>query len=228
MPALDPRIAAGTAAMLDTRAAALAAGAGHLGWKLAFGAPASMAAFGTDHPLVGFLTRDRLLPSGATVDISTWTKPVLEAEIAAHLGSDPGPSPTPAEALAAVAGWSIAIELADVDHTPTDLERVLAGNVFHRHVLLGPVVPALPEDLTVTVERDGETVVATPDPWALTGDLGEILASAASTLAACGGSLSANDIVITGSVVLPVDLGGGTWCVAADGLGSIAIEISLG
>jgi 2-keto-4-pentenoate hydratase len=228
MAPLDPRIAAGTAAMLDTRAAALDAGAGHLGWKLAFGAPASMAAFGTDRPLVGFLTRDRLLSSGATVDISSWTKPVLVAEIAAHLGSDPGHTPTSAEALTAIAGWSIAIELADVDHTPTDLERVLAGNVFHRHVLLGPVVPTLPEDLTVTVERDGETVVATSDPWALTGDLGEIVSSAASTLATCGASFCAGDVVITGSVVLPVDVSSGTWRVAADGLGDIAIEISLG
>ena len=223
---LDPRIKAGTAAMLATRAAALDAGAGHLGWKLAFGAPASMAAFGTDRPLVGFLTRDRLLPSGATVDISAWTRPVLEAEIAAHLGSDPGPSPTPAEALAAVSGWSIAIELADVDHTPPDLVRVLAGNVFHRHVLLGQTVPTLPDDLTVTVERDGETVVTTSDPWALTGDLGSILASAASTLAACGAALSSGDVVITGSVVLPVDLGDGTWRVTTDGQRDVAVGIS--
>ncbi len=226
MSALDPRIAAGTAAMLATRAAALAAGARHLGWKLAFGAPASMAAFGTDRPLVGFLTRDRLLPSGAAVDISTWTRPVLEAEIAAHLGSDPGPTPTPAQALAAVSGWSVAIELADVDHTPTDLERVLAGNVFHRHVLLGPVVTTLPDDLTVSVERDGETVVATSDPWALTGDLGTILASAASTLAVCGASLSPGEVVIAGSVVLPVDLTGGQWRVAAERCGEVAVEIS--
>lgn len=226
MSDLDPRIKAGTAAMLATRAAALYAGAGHLGWKLAFGAPPSMAAFGTDRPLVGFLTRDRLLPSGSTVDISTWTRPVLEAEIAAHLGSDPGHSPTPAEVLAAVSAWSIAIELADVDHTPSDLERVLAGNVFHRHVLLGPVVPTLPDDLTVSVERDGETVVTTSDPWALTGDLGSILASAASTLAACGAALSSGDVLITGSVVLPVDLGDGTWRVATDGLRDVAVGIS--
>ena len=219
---LDPRIAAGTRRMLAARAAALSASAVHLGWKLGFGAPVAMEKFGTDRPLVGFLTRDRLLPSDATVDVSSWTKPVLEAEVAAHLGSDLGAGATPAEALAAVSGWSVAIELADLDHAPADLERILAGNIFHRHVLLGPVVDALPDPLTFTVERDGEQVAATSDPTALTGDLGSILASAADTLASSGAALSAGDVVITGSVVPPIDLTPGTWRVTAMGLGTVA------
>ena len=218
---LDPRIDAGTTRMLAARAAALSSGAVHLGWKLGFGAPAAMEKFGTDRPLVGFLTDDRLLPSGATVDVSGWTKPVLEAEVAAHLGSDLGPGATPAEALAAVSGWSVAIELADLDHAPADLERILAGNIFHRHVLLGPVVDALPDPLTFTVERDGEQVATTSDPFALTGDLGSILASAADTLASAGAALSAGDVVITGSVVPPIDLTPGTWRVTAEGLGTV-------
>jgi 2-keto-4-pentenoate hydratase len=217
---MDPRIAAGTTRMLAARDAALDAGAGHLGWKLGFGAPAAMAAFGTDRPLVGFLTRDRLLPSGATVDVGAWTKPVLEAEVAAHLGSDLGPGATPAEALAAVTGWSVAIELADVDVPPQDLEEVLAGNIFHRRVVLGPVVDALPDPLTFTVERDGEVVATTSDPAALTGDLGEILASTATTLATCGASLSAGDVVITGSVVPPIDVTGRVWRVLS-GIGEV-------
>lgn len=219
---LDPRIAAGTTRMLAARAAGVGAGAVHLGWKLGFGAPAAMEKFGTDRPLVGFLTRDRLLPSGATVDVSAWTKPVLEAEVAAHLGSDLGPGATPAEALAAVSGWSVAIELADVDVPPTDLEEILAGNIFHRHVLLGPVVATLPDPPTFTVERSGMVVAETTDPYALTGDLGSILASAATTLAVSGASLSAGDVVITGSVVPPIDVAAGTtWRVAADGLGAL-------
>lgn len=225
---LDPRIAAGTTRMLAARAAALSSGAPHLGWKLGFGAPAALEKFGIDHPLVGFLTRDRLLDSGASVDVSGWRKPALEAEVAAHLGTDVGPDATPAEALAAVSGWSVAIELADVDVPPTDLEAVLAGNIFHRHVLLGPVVDALPDPLTFTVEHDGEVVALTSEPTALTGELGSILASAATTLPACGAGLAAGDVVITGSVVPPIDLTRGTWRVGADGLGPIEVTTLAG
>lgn len=221
---LDPRIAAGTTQMLAARDVALSSGADHLGWKLGFGAPAAMEKFGTDRPLVGFLTRGRLLGSGASVDVSGWTSPVLEAEIAAHLGSDLGPGATPAEALAAVSGWSVAIELADVDVPPTDLVEILAGNIFHRHVLLGPVVDALPDPLTFTVERDDDVNALTSEPTALTGDLGQILASAAATLAACGAGLSAGDVVITGSVVPPIDVTRGIWRVASAGLGTVAVS----
>ena len=226
---LDPRIATGTTRMLAAREAAHDAGAGHLGWKLGFGAPAAMATFGTDRPLVGFLTRDRLLPSGATVELGAWTKPVLEAEVAAHLGSDLGPGATPAEAIAAVTGWSVAIELADVDVPPQDLEEVLAGNIYHRHVILGPVVAERPADLVVTVSCDGSPVVHTATPEALTGELGRVLASTASTLATCGASLCAGDVVITGSVVPPVDVsGGGAWHVVARGLGEVSVELTPG
>ena len=223
---LDPRIAAGTTRMLASRAAALGSGAEPLGWKLGFGAPAAMASFGTDRPLVGFLTRDRALAPGSSVSVATWTTPLLEAEVAAHLGAPVSPSATPAEALAAVSGWSVAIELADLSFAPTDIEEVLAGNIYHRHVLLGPVVPSLPSDPSFSVLRDGVEAASTSTPYALTGELGSILASAASTLAAAGASLSAGDVVITGSVVAPVDVsGGGTWRVVAPGLGEVGVEL---
>jgi 2-keto-4-pentenoate hydratase len=224
---LDPRVAAGTTRMLAARSAALSSGAAPLGWKLGFGAPAALASFGIDRPLVGFLTEDRLLPSGASVDVSGWTAPRLEAEVAAHLSRPLGADASPAEALAAVYGWSVAIELADLDPPPTDLEEVLAGNIFHRHVLLGPVVPVLPADPSFSVLCDGAEVAATSDPFALTGDLGSILASAASTLASCGAALSAGDVVITGSVVPPIDVSaGGSWHVLSPALGEVTVSLS--
>ena len=77
---LDPRIAAGTTRMLAVRSAVLASGVEPLGWKLGFGAPTAMTTFGIDRPLIGFLTRDRLLASGSSASVSGWTKPLLEAE----------------------------------------------------------------------------------------------------------------------------------------------------
>jgi 2-keto-4-pentenoate hydratase len=222
----DPRIAGGTARMLDTRRDALDRGVGPLGWKAGFGAPAALASLGTDRPLVGFLTEDRLLADGASVDVSAWTRPMLEAEVAAHLSSGLGPGATPAEALAAVGGWSVAIELADVDRIPDDVEEILAGNIFHRHVLIGPVVPSRPDPLSFVVLRDGVEVAQTSRPEALTGELGFVLASMADTLAACGAGLVAGDVVITGSVVPPVPVGNGSaWVAESDGLGRVGVRL---
>ena len=226
MTAVDPRVVRGTERLLDVQCDAVDRGAERLGWKAGFGAPAALAALGTDRPLVGFLTRDRLLPDGASVDVSSWTKPVLEAEVAAHLSADLGAGATPAEALAAVGGWSVAIELADVDRAPDDVEEIVAGNIFHRHVLLGPVVEHRPEQLTFVVTRDGVEAARSSEPEALTGELGFVLASMADTVAACGAGLRAGDVVITGAVVPPIPLDGeARWLVEAEGLGRIGLSL---
>ena len=225
MTEFDERVARGTTRLLETQGDALDHGAERLGWKAGFGSPAAFASLGTDRPLVGFLTKERLLPDEAVVDVSAWTKPVLEAEVAAHLAVELGPDATPAEAHAAVGGWSVAIELADVDQAPVDVEEIVAGNIFHRHVLLGPVVPTRPEGLAFTVTCDGAEVAATSEPEALTGELGFVLASMARTLSCCGAGLSAGDVVITGSVVPPVPLTSGSWVVEASGLGRISVAV---
>lgn len=226
MRELDPRIVSGTTRMLAALRDATGRGAVHLGWKAGFGAPTALASLGTDRPLVGYLTEDRSLPAGASVDVSGWTRPVLEAEVAAHLAADLGPGATSAEALAAVGGWSVAIELADLDRTPDDVEAIVAGNIFHRHVLLGPVVATRPDPLVFVLTRDGAEAARTSTPEALTGELGAVLASMADTLAACGAGIRRGDVVITGSVVPPVPVANGsTWLVEADGLGRVGVSL---
>ena len=220
---LDPRIVRGMAAQLADLPA------DRIGWKVGFGSPSAFGTLGTDRPLVGFLPRARVLAPGATVSLAGWTKPVLEAEVVAHLGVDLGVDATPESALAAVSGWSIAIELADIHTPPTDIEEILGGNIYHRHVVFGPVVAARPDDLVVAVWCDGSAVADTATPEALTGELGHVLASTASTLASCGQSLSAGDVVITGSVVPPVDVrAGGSWRVVAPGLGEVSVGLTPG
>jgi 2-keto-4-pentenoate hydratase len=225
MTELDERIVRGTTRMLTALGEATDRGAVRLGWKAGFGAPAALASLGTDRPLVGFLTEDRLLADGDSVDVSGWTKPVLEAEVAAHISADLGRGATSAEALAAVGGWSLAIELADLDRAPDDVEEILAGNIFHRHVLLGPVVAPRPNPLAFVVTRDGVETAWTDQPEGLTGELGFVLASMADTLAEVDGGLCEGDVVITGSVVPPVALTNGSWVVEAEGLGRISVSI---
>jgi 2-keto-4-pentenoate hydratase len=194
MTRLDPRIADGMRAQLAARRERLAAGERSLGWKVGFGSPEARERLVTDRPLVGFLTDKGLIEDCTVVSLDGWTAPVLEVEIAVRVGSD---------AVAA------AIELADIDPPPVDVHEILAGNVFHRHVLLGPFVACDPREVRARILRDGVTVAATDDPAAATGDVCEVVRSTADLLDACGESLRDGDVVITGSIVPPIPLSPG-------------------
>ena len=66
---------------------------------------------------------------------------------------------------AAIRGLSAAIELVDVDFAPSDPETILAGNIYSRHVLLGPVDTgrSRPDGVSGRLLRDGELIAATDD-----------------------------------------------------------------
>ena len=224
---MDPRIAAGTTRMLERRRRELDDGATHLGWKAGFGAPAAMERLGTDRPLVGYLTRERLLDDGATVSLDGMKQPVLEAEVALHLAHEVPAGADAATAASAVGTIGVAIEIADIDGPTDDVEEILAGNIFHRHVLLGPEVEVrITSDLGAEVERDDTVVARTDEPEALTGDVAGVLASMADTLAKTGGTTAAGDVVITGSVVPPVPLSAGLWAVTFTGLGEVTVRVT--
>ncbi|HET8755704.1 MAG TPA: hypothetical protein VFM58_06835 [Solirubrobacteraceae bacterium] len=215
---LDPRIDRGTRAMLALRRARLDAGERPLGWKVGFGAPAAFALLGTDRPLVGFLTDRGLIHDGATVAIGDWANPMLEPEIAAHIGAG-----------GAIAGLSAAIELADVDVPPADPEAILAGNIYHRHFMLGPVDSGRSDGAGIGARllRGGEAVAATDDPAALTGDVVEVVRLTGELLATCGEELRDGDVVITGSVVPPLSVAPGDTVIAELGpLGRLSVTLT--
>ena len=114
-PSEDPRIARGMRAQLAKRRARLEAGEKHLGWKMGFGAPAAMEKLKISAPLIGYLMQGALLESGATVRVKGWTQPVAEPEIAVRLARDIPPGATRADALAAIATLTPAVEMADLD-----------------------------------------------------------------------------------------------------------------
>jgi 2-keto-4-pentenoate hydratase len=146
-----------------------------------------------------------LLPDGAQVPVGSWTRPMLEPEIAAHVARDVPGEASWDDVRAAIGGLSAAIELADVDPPPEDVRAILAGNIFHRHVVLGPIDPgrSTGEGIGGRVAVDGEELAATDDPAALTGELVEVVRLTAELLDACGERLRAGEVVITGSVVPP-------------------------
>jgi 2-keto-4-pentenoate hydratase len=94
-------------------------------------------------------------------------------------------------------------------------------------VLFGDRVATLPDERGVGVRCDGIEVATSSDPDELVGELGWVLATTASTLAAAGNELRPGDVVITGSMVAPLDVAPGqSWEVAAPGLGSIAVRLT--
>ena len=84
----DPRIARGMAQQLTRWHERLKAGEKPLGWKVGFGAPASMERLKIQSPLVGFLTDQALISSGKPLALTDWVKPVAEPEIAVYIGKD--------------------------------------------------------------------------------------------------------------------------------------------
>jgi 2-keto-4-pentenoate hydratase len=226
---VDERIERGTRAMLERRRAALADGACPVGWKLGFGTPAAFEQLGTERPLVGFLTDRTQLSDGATVAIGDWMKPTLEPEIAVHLARDLGGGASDEDAQAAIGGLSAAIELVDIHPPPSDPESILAGNIFHRHFILGPVDHArtTAEGVTGRLVRDGEELAQTDDPEAMTGRLAAVVRMAADDLAAGGETLRAGDVIITGSVVPALAVEPGQHVTADLGpLGTVSVALA--
>jgi len=207
----DPRIARGMEAQLRWRRQLLDVSEKPLGWKLAFGGPAAMERLRTNAPLVGFLLQSAILSSGSTLNISNWTKPAAEPEVAVHLGKDLSGNPDRAAAIAAISGLGPAIELADVDHPSDDVEGTLARNIYQRHIVLGSNDAGRAggnlDDLSCRVLRNVSEVGTFNDPQslqALTGELIDNVRHVANLLDAFGESLRAGQIIIAGSITPPI------------------------
>jgi 2-keto-4-pentenoate hydratase len=203
-----PLIKKGMPAQLAKRRARIAAGERPLGWKVGLGAPATMQKVGLAAPIVGYLMQRALLLSGSTVSLAGYVKPVAEPEICVRMISDLGSGATAEAALAAIKEIFPAIELADLDPLPApdNLDVILEGDIFQRHVILcgNTRFGASTAGLTSRVIRRGKEAAATTDPEALTGKLGDIVAHVANTLAAYGEKLAAGDVIITGSITPPL------------------------
>lgn len=223
-----PSVAAGIPIQMARRQALLDGGTSAVGWKVGLGTAALQDRWGIDGPLVGYLTGDGQRRSGSVIEVEGWASPLLEPELFLLVGHDIPAGAGPDAAVAAVEGAGPALELIDVDGRINDLASLVANNIFHRHVVLGPVcAPTLTElsSLHVSVTNHGAVVASTDRPTSLTGDLPEILAYVAEWLAVAGPGLRAGDVVIAGSLVPPIALTRGDE-IAAD-FGALG-QLSLG
>lgn len=201
----DSRILHGMTKQFQLRQSRLSAGDKSIGWKVGFGTSAAQERLGINAPLVGFLTEKALLPSGANVSIEGWSKPAVECEIAIYIGTDLYEGADRETTRAAIAAIGPAFELADVDFPSDDVARVLAGNIYNRHVVLGRPDPSragcVLDNLEAQVYRNRSEVARTKDLQALTGDLIEITAHVANLLFALGEKLRAGEFIIAGTII---------------------------
>ena len=226
----DPRIARGMAAQLTRRNERLKAGEKALGWKVGFGSAAAMEKLRIEAPLVGYLTDTALVPSGKTVSVAGWVRPIAEPEIAVFLGKDLARGANRETARAAISGLAPAIELADLDREPDDVQDILSGNLYQRHVVLGPRDATRAgcrlDGLQARVARNGSEIATTAEPQALTGDYVDIVRHVADLLAAFGDRLRAGQVIITGSIVPPLEVQAGEEVThALDPVGAVSVRL---
>jgi 2-keto-4-pentenoate hydratase len=158
-------------------------------------------------------------------------KPVAEPEIAVYLGKDVPRGASREAAGAAISAIGPAIELADLDRAPDDVEAILAGNIYQRHVVLGARdasrAGCVLDGLVARVTRGGTQIAGTTESGSFTGDPLDIVRHVADLLAAFGERLRAGQLVITGSVVPPLFVEPGEEVVfALEPIGGVSVRFA--
>lgn len=210
---IDHRVTRGMSALQLKLKNDLAQGARHIGWKLAFGSPAGLTNLQIEKPLVGYLLDRNQVSSGRTIDISTWAKPVGEAEIAIYFGKDIPHSASVDEVLSCISALGPAIEIADLDITPTDPESILAGDIFQRYYILGQRddsrLGGNIEGLAARVRMPDGLSVGVEDLQELTGEIPVILHHFAQVAEEFNGGAKAGEFLLIGSIVPPIKISAG-------------------
>ncbi len=214
--ALDPRVQRGLEAQVRSLHERVAAGERRIGWKVAFNDARVQQALGISQPVIGYLASGTEVSPGGTHSLAGATQPAIEPEIAVHVGEG-----------GTVAGLGPALEVIDVDMPFDDLERLMAANVLHRAVVLGPVTEALAsvDGLNGRFLRDGEQQHAI-DVAAVAMVPGGVIALVSGYLEAVGESLQAGDVIIAGSLVTALPAAAGRFELQVDMLGSVAVELT--
>jgi 2-keto-4-pentenoate hydratase len=191
-PSEADRVARGLRAQLAALEAKRAEGAERVGWKLGLNAPPVQQHLGLSKPVLGHLTTSSLIEPGSTHSLAGGVRVGVEPEVAIHLGKG-----------GAIESLGPAIEVVDLDPTLTELEPILAGNVFHRGVVLGRWVEGFDAadlaTITVTLEKNG--LVAERARFADSGEApADVVGLIAERLALVGEELADGEVIIAGSL----------------------------
>jgi 2-keto-4-pentenoate hydratase len=201
---------------LRRRQETLDGGAEHVGWKIGLNIPEVQQQLGIEEPVLGHLTTATVVEPGGEFDGSGASKLMAEPEVAIELGEDQ-----------TIAGLAAAIELVDIGRPPRGegVEGIVADNIFHSAVVLGPSRPTPPDDaVSATVFVNGEE----RESAEMGDDLAEVVQVAARRLAEAGEQLRAGDRIIAGSItpqVGPLEPGD-ELTVEVAGLGDLRVRIA--
>ncbi len=220
----------GLAAQAEAFRRRVRAGDEHLGWKVGLNAPAVQAVLGLDGVVVGFLTTATELETGAPHSLAGAANPGIEPELALRFGADVPADASPEQVAAAIDAIAPALELVDLDRPLDDLHAILAGNVFHRGLLVGDFDAGRTgidlAGLSVSVARNGEEAgsVSAADAY---DDLAETVRFVTLRLRVMGEALRAGQFVIAGSLTPIVPVAAGDELRADFGpLGTLELEFT--
>jgi len=185
------------------------------GLKLGLTSVAKQQQMNVGEPIYGLLIGSRMIDEGEPLKIASLIHPKAEPEIAIVTGEAlQGPGVTAAQARAAIASASCAMEIIDSRYknfrfTFTD---VIADNTSAaRHTISTFRVPAKDLDLRtsgVVFEKNGE-VVSTAAGAAILGDPAEGLAWLANKVAEHGEAIPAGTVVMTGALTDAISIAPG-------------------
>jgi 2-keto-4-pentenoate hydratase len=199
-PARD-RVLRGLRSQFESLGRKRAAGEELVGWKVGLNAAPLQQQLGISRPVLGHLTTATVIEPGAAHSVAGGVRVGVEPEVAIHLGAG-----------GAIEALGPAIEVVDLDPAITELEAILAGNVFHRGVVLGPPAAGLDASdlatITASVTKNG--VLAERARFAETGEApAEAVALIAERLALVGEELRDGQVIIAGALTPIVFVGSG-------------------
>jgi 2-keto-4-pentenoate hydratase len=201
----DARLVAALEAQFESWRAALRNGAARVGWKVAYDIAEIQEVLG-DEPAIGHLTTATLLGDGDSHSAAGARALRAEVELAVEAG----------------AGFAVALELVDIAPREDDLEGIVAANVYHRAVALGPSGQSLPAVAEARLLVNGEV----QESARASADYSAALAAVAQQLEAVGERLEPGERVLTGAIArVPVSSGDRVRA-EIDGLGAAEVRIT--
>jgi 2-keto-4-pentenoate hydratase len=201
-----------------------------LGWKTGFTLPTDQQRLNLPSAMVGFLSRERCYRSGEHYRASPGAVLLVEPEVALQMGADLPAGASAAQAGAAIATYTAALELVDTTRSvDDDIEAILAGNLFHEGVVLAesrlPARDYRREQLGISLRINGREV-RTLEPARVPEDFSAIILAVANTLVAHGEQLQKGDWIITGAATKPAPVAAGDEIeVDMGALGRLALGI---
>jgi 2-oxo-hept-3-ene-1,7-dioate hydratase len=202
-----------------------------VGYKIAFTNRAAQKARELDTPAYGHLLKSLAFENGATVPLSRFVQPAVEAEVAFVLKSPlMGPDVTSLDVLRATGALCGAIEIIDPGRLEAGYRTgdAIADNMGAAGYALGDR-PHAPDTvdlgrLGALVYRNGE-VAGSGMAFGVLGHPARSVAWLARELAAAGKWLEAGQVVLSGSLAIPIPLQAmDTIMVDFGQLGSVALR----